>query len=253
MLIKILASPEQMAAHSQRTEYADKTLALNAMIDRQLKIKISNLDAESCIYKRELAREEKVLRQELSSNRRMSLQSTQRQGFKNSRRASGPIRCKTETSSSEDINEGLTASSTPRLEVPSNKTLRRRSLPDIEKLSLPALPSGNSLTAAKPRDFDKRDYANARFRPGRRCSENIGNLSQLQTPCLSPRHSISSLVSSLSNSTNRLQTLRDSEETFDRVRQFLQKLDASKLRSDSEQTEESLDDETGEVTENIDE
>eukprot|EP00112_Aurelia_sp_Birch-Aquarium-sp1_P012091 Seg2540.3 transcript_id=Seg2540.3/GoldUCD/mRNA.D3Y31 product="hypothetical protein" protein_id=Seg2540.3/GoldUCD/D3Y31 len=236
-----------MAAHSQRTEYADKTLALNAMIDRRLKIKISNLDAESSIYKRELAREEKVLRQELSSSRRMSLQSTQRQGLKNSRRASGPIRCKTETSSSEDISDGLAASSTPRLAVPSNKTLRRRSLPDIEKLTLPALPSDNSLTAAKPRD-----NANVRFRSGRRCSENVGNLSQLQTPCLSPRHSISSLVSSLSNSTNRLQTLKDSEETFDRVRQFLQKLDASKLRSDSEQTEDSLDNEAGEVVENID-
>ena len=225
-----------MANPTHRTEYADKTLAMNAMIDRQLKIKISTIDAESSLYRRDLAREEKQLKQELNNTRRMSLHSASTSNLKFYRRSSSPIRCRTDGSSEENLPADTTSTSLQRLELPSQNSLRRRSLPDMEKLYLPAIPGNRSLTASKPADATKKESTKGRGRPGRRCSENFAASSQLNTPSLSPRHSISSLVSSLSNSSNRLQTLKDSEETFDKVRQFLQKLETSKLRSDSDKT-----------------
>ena len=228
-----------MATPTHRTEYADKTIAINAMIDRQLKIKISTIDAESSLYRRDLAREEKQLRQELNSTKRMSISYTPSPSTKFHRRSSSPLKCKTENSSEENLPIDGVTSSLQRLELPSQKTIRRRSLPDMEKLYLPTLPGSRSLIASKPTENSRKETTKTRGRTGRRCSENVAVSSQLNTPSLSPRHSISSLVSSLSNSTNRLQNLKDSEETFDKVRQFLQKLEESKLRSDSERTDDS--------------
>lgn len=226
-----------MANAAHRTEYADKTLAMNARIDRQLKIKISNIDAESSLYRRELAREEKALREELGSSKRMSLSITPSPRGRFNRRASGPLKCRTEATSEENLD--ARTSNLQRLELPNQASLRRRSLPDMEKLYLPTLPGSRSLTAARQADTTGKDNSKGMSRAGRRCSENVVLLSQLNTPSLSPRHSVSSLVSSLSNSTNRLQNMRDSEETFDKVRQFLQKLEMSKPRSDSEKTDDS--------------
>ena len=228
-----------MATPTHRTEYADKTLAMNAMIDRQLKIKISTINAESSIYRRDLVREEKQLRQELNNTRRMSLYSQSNTNPRVVRRSSSPIRCRADCSSTENLPVETNSTSLHRLELPNQRSYRRRSLPDMEKLNLPTIPGSRSLTASKPIDPIKKEATKPRGRSGRRCSENFSISSQLNTPSLSPRHSISSLVSSLSNSSNRLQTLKDSEETFDKVRQFLQKLEASKLRSDSEKTNDS--------------
>lgn len=225
-----------MATPTHRTEYADKTLAMNAMIDRQLKIKISTIDAESSLYRRGLAREEKQLKQELSNTRRMSVNCATNSNPKFHRRSSSPMRCRADGSSEENLPVAGSSTSLQRLELPSQNSHRRRSLPDMEKLYLPAITGSRSLTASKPADATKKESTKARGRPGRRCSENFAVSSQMNTPSLSPRHSISSVVSSLSNSSNRLQTLKDSEETFDKVRQFLQKLESSKLRSDSSKT-----------------
>ena len=230
---------KQMATPTNRTEYADKTLAMNAMIDRQLKIKISTIDAESSIYRRDLAREEKQLRQELNNTRRMSVNCAPSSNLRVHRRSSSPIRCRIDGSSGENLPTDTSSSSLQRLELPSQGSLRRRSLPDMEKLYLPAISGSRSLTAAKPTDTMKKESIKARGRAGRRSSENVAVFSQQNTLSLSPRHSISSLVSSLSSSSSRLQTVNDSEETFDKVRQFLQKLEASKLRSDSEKSNDS--------------
>ena len=227
-----------MATPRLRGEYTDKTLAMNAMIDRQLKIKISSLDAESSIYRKELAREEKAIRQELNSSRRMSLNQTSKPRANFNRRASSPLRCRVEEARNDDISKS--SLNMQRLELPEQKQQRRRSLPDMEKFSLPSLGGSQCLIAMRPCEADQRvTTTRLRYRQGRRRSENVGTISQLHTPSLSPRHSISSLVSSLSNSSTRLQNIKDSEETFDKVRQFLQKLDVNKEFSESQRSDES--------------
>eukprot|EP00794_Sanderia_malayensis_P000242 gene242-859_t len=237
------------SSSSHRTEYHDKTLAKNALVDRKLKIRISNLDAARNISERDITREQRAVQRELDLNtntRRMSLSCASspqsprsNENSLSKRRASNPAKYL-----SDDVRM-------TRLELPAHKdSTRRRSLPDMQNFVLPAINKNKSLTttghkqtvdnakhgaenSAEPKEPASSPWHNM----SRRASEhhnttmgNYGNLSQIHTPSLSPRMSISSLVSSLSNSTNRLQTLKDSEETFCRVKQFLQKLEESKLR-----------------------
>ena len=220
----------------QRTELADKTLAANALVDRRLKIKISEIDIERSLAQKSLNRERQKIHRELKGARRMSLQTSSMSSLSSSssprllRRLSSPSDTSIDEMPRDNMNavKRKVSSSSNTLELPSRTSLRRRSLPSPQSIvSLPPI-SNTSIVGCHDGGSRRRSFSD-KARPStldlNPNSYRFENVSPFPSPSLSPRHSISSLVSSLSNSTSRLQIMQDSEDTFDRVKQFLLKLD----------------------------
>ena len=155
-----------MASSTSRAEYADKTLAKNAMIDRKLKIRISNLDTAKNISQRHLTREEKAVRKELNTTRRMSCSNSPNPTIRSNRRASIPAKCM-----SEDVGE------ITRLGLPIDMPARRRSLPDMNAVVLPSIAQNKSLVGSRANEGE---YLNERsiHRRYSEASHNLGTLSQ---------------------------------------------------------------------------